>query len=121
MYQRASVVEIIRKLGPSARECIHPRALFPEYIALKQSSEGWPTRLCEDGIRHCCMIAAAQIHFLRYWVDYYLYCRHCSFLFSCHLRRKYLDVSAPLLVVEGLVACRKVVLERLEQGPGRQI
>lgn len=122
MNQRASVVEIIRKSGPSARECIHhPHAQLPEYIALKQRPEGSPIRLCGGGIRHCCMIAAVQTHFLRYWVDYYLYFHHCSFLFSCHLWRKYLDVSAPLLVVEGLVACRKVVLEQLEQGPGRQI
>lgn len=122
MYQCASVVEIIRKSGPSSRECIHhPQAQLPGDIALRQGSEGSPIRLCGGGIRHCCTIAAAQTHCLRYWVDCYLYYHHCSFLFSCHLRRKYLDVSAPLLVVEGLVTCRKVVLEQLEQGPGRQI
>lgn len=81
---------------------------------MKGSCEGSPIQLYGGGIQHCCMIAAAQIRFLRYWVDYYLYFRHYNFLFSYHLRRESLDVSV-LLLAEELVACRKVGLEQLEQ------
>lgn len=125
MCQRVSVVGIIRKLGLSARGSIHhPQAQSLGYIALKPRFEGSPIRSCGGGIRHCCMIAAAQTRLLHYSVDYYLCCHHCSFLFSCHLwRKKILDVSVPLLVVveEELVTGRMVDLEQQGQQPGRQI